>query len=158
MSSQPSTPPVASTSREPSPTPDGDEDGLAKTSILVAADESNDEPNISPVASNSSGEEDPASDEDDEEDELEEAYFWHDQILAELRRACRDSDPRSGYKILDTLSTDRMGNVSYTARSDGITGVSTVVVRVTPLVPPVERFAGQRLITELFLNEKQLGD
>lgn len=92
--------------------------------------------------------------EEDEEDELEEAYFWHDQIIAELRRACRDDDPRKAYAIIDTLSVDRLGRTSYTARAER-TG-EVVVVKANVLEAPVEKFTGQRLITELFLMRDML--
>ncbi|KAF7333014.1 Pkinase-domain-containing protein [Mycena venus] len=92
--------------------------------------------------------------EDDEEDELEEAYFWHGQIIDELKRVCRDSDPRNAYKILDSLSTDRLGRMSYTARA-ARTG-EVVVVKSCVLEAPVEKFTGQRLITELFLMRDML--
>nr|GAT45117.1 Pkinase-domain-containing protein [Mycena chlorophos] len=86
------------------------------------------------------------------EDEREEALYWHDQIIAELFRACRASSPlkSSEYKYLSTLpGVDRMGNGRHTARATR-TG-EVVLLRVTPLPCPVERFAGQRLINELFL-------
>lgn len=91
---------------------------------------------------------------DDDEDEEEEAYFWHDQIIAELYRACRDSNPRNAYALRDTLSMDRRGNVSYTAKA-ARTG-EIVVVKISELAAPVERFEGQRMITELFLMRDML--
>ncbi|KAF8169013.1 kinase-like domain-containing protein [Mycena galopus ATCC 62051] len=91
---------------------------------------------------------------DDEEDELEEAYFWHDQIIGELRRVCREGDPLNAYKILDNLSVDQLGRTSYTARASR-TG-ETVVVKSNVLEAPIEKFAGQRLITELFLMRDML--
>ncbi|KAJ7122316.1 kinase-like domain-containing protein [Mycena epipterygia] len=94
------------------------------------------------------------AEDDEDEDEEEEAYFWHDQVIAELYRACRDSNPRNAYALLDTLSVDRRGNVSYTAKA-ARTG-ETVVVKITELAPPVERFEGQRMITELFLMRDML--
>ncbi|KAJ7499315.1 kinase-like domain-containing protein [Mycena latifolia] len=173
MSAETTTPPIASpTSKEPSPSPDGDKD------VLVAA------PNVppddsltiekegvpSPARSDSrevspnqdeeeEDEEEDANDDDDgeeneDEEEEEEAYFWHDQIIAELCRACRESDPRNAYTILDTLSADRLGNQSYTAR-EARTG-QKVIVKLTELAPPVERYAGQRIITELFLMRDML--
>ncbi|KAK7001671.1 kinase-like domain-containing protein [Favolaschia claudopus] len=117
-----------------SPSPDGEE--VTITEELAEEGEGND------------------FEQDDEEDELEEAYFWHDQIIGELRRVCRDSDPRNAYKILDTLSVDRLGRTSYTARA-ARTG-EIVVVKSNVLEPPVERFAGKRLITELFLMRDML--
>lgn len=69
-------------------------------------------------------------------------------------RACRESNPRNAYTILDTLSTDRLGNQSYTAR-EARTG-QVVIAKITELVPPVERYAGQRIITELFLMRDML--
>ncbi|KAJ7192055.1 kinase-like domain-containing protein [Mycena haematopus] len=91
---------------------------------------------------------------DDDEDELEEAYFWHDQIIGELRRVCRDNNPLNGYKILDSLSVDRLGRTSYTARASR-TG-EIVIVKSNPLEAPVEKFTGQRLVTELFLMRDML--
>ncbi|KAF7296866.1 Pkinase-domain-containing protein [Mycena indigotica] len=100
--------------------------------------------------------EDEAEDEEgepelDSEEEREEAFYWHTQIINELYRACRDASPlNGGYNYLSTLpGVDRMGNIRHTARAER-TG-EVVLLRVTPLVPPVERFAGQRLINELFL-------
>ncbi|KAJ7705947.1 kinase-like domain-containing protein [Mycena metata] len=69
--------------------------------------------------------------------------------MGELRRVCRDNDPHGAYAILDELSTDKLGRVSYTARA-ARTG-EVVVVKVTILEEPIERFSGKRLITELFL-------
>ncbi|KAJ7718770.1 kinase-like domain-containing protein [Mycena maculata] len=88
---------------------------------------------------------------DDEEEELEEALFWHDQIIGELRRVCRDGgDTGPGaYHSLTALSADRWGNRTYTARAER-TG-ETVAVKVMRLTAPVPRLAGQRLIAELFL-------
>ncbi|KAK7053698.1 kinase-like domain-containing protein [Favolaschia claudopus] len=117
-----------------SPSPDGEE--VTITEELAEEGEGND------------------FEQDDEEDELEEAYFWHDQIIGELRRVCRDSDPRNAYKILDALSVDRLGRTSYTARA-ARTG-EIVVVKSNVLEPPVERFTGKRLITELFLMRDML--
>ncbi|KAJ6631227.1 kinase-like domain-containing protein [Mycena sp. CBHHK59/15] len=120
---------------------------------------------MSLIASKSSREASPTGDEEDEEeeedeededddDEEEEAYFWHDQIIAELRRACRDDDPRNAYAVIETLSVDRLGNHSYTAKA-ARTG-EVVVIKVTELAPPVEKFVGQRMITELFLMRDML--
>jgi hypothetical protein len=125
---------MASTSREGSPEPD--EEG----------EEEEDAENVDNEGNN--------DEEEDEEDELEEAYFWHDQIIAELRRACRDDDPRKAYAIIDTLSVDRLGRTSYTARAER-TG-EVVVVKANVLEAPVEKFTGQRLITELFLMRDML--
>ncbi|CAK5272744.1 unnamed protein product [Mycena citricolor] len=89
----------------------------------------------------------------DTDDELEEANFWHDQVMSELLRACRDYTP-SEYTILKAFSVDRMGNVSYTARA-ARTG-ALVAVKAIELRAPIERFAGQRLIGELYLTRDML--
>ncbi|KAJ7602327.1 kinase-like domain-containing protein, partial [Roridomyces roridus] len=74
----------------------------------------------------------------------------HEQIIGELQRVCREGDPTAGaYKILSELGADRLGNTTYTARA-ARTG-EVVAVKVTPLVAPIPRVAGQRLIAELFL-------
>ncbi|KAJ7465743.1 kinase-like domain-containing protein, partial [Mycena galericulata] len=144
--------PTSPTTLEPIVSPsEGELDGEIDEDI---ADEDEDE------AANEDGDEDEvdeerdpdADDDDGEDEELEEALFWHDQILSELHRVCRDGDPSvtGSYKILDTLGTDRMGNTTYTARA-ARTG-EIVAVRITHLpAPPVPRLAGQRLIAELFL-------
>ncbi|KAJ7832849.1 kinase-like domain-containing protein [Mycena olivaceomarginata] len=125
--------PVASTSREGSPTPEEEEEE-------APAEEDNE----------NNGD----FEQDDEQEELEEAYFWHEQIISELQRVCRDGDPTGAYTILEPLSVDRLGRTSYTARA-ARTG-ELVVVKSTLLQAPVEKAAGQRLVTELFLMRDML--
>ncbi|KAJ7039339.1 kinase-like domain-containing protein [Mycena alexandri] len=136
---------IASTSREGS---------LSPAAALEELREPEDELDEEAEEEEEGAEEDGEDHENDAEDELEEAYFWHDQILGELQRVCRDSDPRGAYAILDTLSTDKLGRTSYTARAER-TG-EVVIVKTTMLEEPIERFAGKRLITELFLVRDML--
>ncbi|KAJ7661342.1 kinase-like domain-containing protein [Mycena polygramma] len=134
--------PIASTSRGGSPAPGIEAEGEQEEEEEEEEDQEND------------AEDEENAEENDAEDELEAAYFWHDQIIAELRRACRDDNPFNAYTILDSLSIDRLGRTSYTARA-ARTG-ETVVVKTSILEEPVEKFAGQRLITELFLMRDML--
>ncbi|KAF7323525.1 Pkinase-domain-containing protein [Mycena kentingensis (nom. inval.)] len=112
-----------------------------------------DESAESPPASDTEEEND---DGDNTGDELEETYYWHDQIINELFRAARDGSPlRGAYSHISTFpGVDRMGNFRHTARA-AQTG-EVVLLRQTPLAPPVEGFFGQRLINELFLMRDML--
>ncbi|KAJ7166114.1 kinase-like domain-containing protein [Mycena filopes] len=147
-----STTPIASgSSRAGSPAPEAGETALTVEVDGENAEEGDEEED----EEDAGGEDDDAEDHaNDPEDELEEAYFWHEQIIGELQRVCRDSDPRGAYAIIAPLSTDKLGRVSYTARADR-TG-EVVVVKTTILEEPIERFAGKRLITELFLVRDML--
>ncbi|KAJ7174670.1 kinase-like domain-containing protein [Mycena filopes] len=151
-----STTPIASgSSRAGSPAPEAGETALTVEVDGENAEEGDEDEDEDEDEEDAGGEDDDAEDHaNDPEDELEEAYFWHEQIIGELQRVCRDSDPRGAYAIIAPLSTDKLGRVSYTARADR-TG-EVVVVKTTILEEPIERFAGKRLITELFLVRDML--